>query len=138
MYPPLHLGRFCVRWRCFAGRMGFMIAGIAFLLAFQLTGEVVVRSAGLPLPGPVLGLAFLLLGLRVGGIAEAVEPVARALLGNLSLLFVPAGVGVVGHLGLLATDGVAILLAILVSTVAALLTTVGVFVAVSRVCGGKR
>lgn len=114
-----------------------MIAGLAYLLAFQLAGEVVVRGLGLPLPGPVLGLAFLLLAMRVERVSAAVEPVARVLLANLSLLFVPAGVGVVGHLGLLATDGVAMLLAILASTVAALLAGVGVFVLMSRFTGER-
>ena len=112
-----------------------MIEGLAYLLGFQLAGEVIVRGLGLPLPGPVLGLAFLLVFLRIARIRAAVEPVARMLLQNLSLLFVPAGVGVVGHLGLLATDGVAVLVAILVSTVAALLASVGVFVLVSRLTG---
>ncbi len=114
-----------------------MIAGLAYLLSFQLLGEVIVRGLGLPLPGPVLGLAMLLVALQAPRISQAVEPVARVLLANLSLLFVPAGVGVVGHLGLLATDGVAMLAAILVSTVAALAAAVGAFLLVARWTGNR-
>ena len=114
-----------------------MIAGICCLLALQLAGEVVVRGLGMTLPGPVLGFVFLLVCLRVGWVSRAVEPVARVLLPNLSLLYVPAGVGVVGHLGLLASDGVAIVVAILASTIAAMLAAAGVFIAVSRLTGSR-
>ncbi len=37
-----------------------MIARIAVILACQLAGEVVARSFGLPVPGPVLGMAVML------------------------------------------------------------------------------
>lgn len=78
-----------------------MIASIAVILACQLAGEVLTRGLGLPVPGPVLGMValFAVLALRAR-LPEppawlGVEPVGRFLLANLSLLFVPAGVGVV-------------------------------------------
>ena len=52
---------------------------------------------------------------------------SAALLSSLSLLFVPAGVGVVQYFDLLAAHGVALALALVASTVLTLLTTVGVF-----------
>ncbi|MEY9460536.1 putative effector of murein hydrolase LrgA (UPF0299 family) [Bradyrhizobium ottawaense] len=56
-----------------------MIAGLSLILLCQLVGEAIVRGVGLPMPGPVLGMAFLLLllltrdhftALRRGPIAE--------------------------------------------------------------------
>ena len=42
-----------------------MIPALATLLACQLLGEVVVRWASLPVPGPVVGLALLLAALAL-------------------------------------------------------------------------
>ena len=62
---------------------------------------------------------------------------ARGLLAALPLLFVPAGVGVVQHMGLLREQGLALAVALVVSTVATLLATVGVFLLVKRLTGAK-
>jgi holin-like protein len=87
-----------------------MINALLTLLAYQLAGEVLARSLGLPLPGPVLGmlLLFATLFLR-GGIPPAVRTTAETLLQHLSLLFVPAGVGVMLHLSLLRSQWLPIL-----------------------------
>ncbi|MDP2793116.1 MAG: CidA/LrgA family protein [Sulfurisoma sp.] len=37
-----------------------MIGALTLLLLFQLAGEIVVPAFGLPLPGPVIGMALLL------------------------------------------------------------------------------
>ena len=117
-----------------------MLRGIFLLLACQLVGEVLTRTLSLPAPGPVIGLALLAGGLglwaRRSGPAQVDETdvgkAANALLGVLSLLFVPAGVGVVQYFDLLARYGVALGAALIVSTVLTLLATVGVFVFVKR------
>ena len=49
----------------------------------------------LPLPGPVLGLLILLVALRWTAVRAPVGAAADVLLGHLSLLFVPVGVGVI-------------------------------------------
>jgi len=119
-----------------------MIRGFAVLLLCQLVGEIVSRALGLPVPGPVLGLALLVVGL-VGWNrfrpfsdkalqASPVGQVADGLLSALALLFVPAGVGVVQYLGLIGSYGVALGLALVVSTFATLLATVGTFLLVKR------
>ena len=110
-----------------------MLNGILLLLASQLAGEALARATGLSVPGPVIGMAMLagLLLLRPR-LHEVVGPVAGALLSNLSLLFIPAAVGVVQVLPLLASEGVAIAAAILVSTVASLIVTALTFRAVNR------
>jgi holin-like protein len=61
-----------------------------------------------------------------------VENTSRGLLANLSLLFVPAGVGVVQKLDLLAEHGIAIMLILAVSVVVTLLATVVTFRIASR------
>jgi putative effector of murein hydrolase LrgA (UPF0299 family) len=119
-----------------------MIASLSLILLCQLAGEVIVRGLGLPMPGPVLGLLFLLLLLlardRFKVLArgplqrDGVESASRGLLANLSLLFVPAGVGVVQKLDLVAAHGIAVAAVLLVSVVVTLLVTVATFLVASR------
>ncbi len=114
-----------------------MIASLSVLLSFQLAGEIAARGLGLSVPGPVIGMTLLIGGFALlPRLVEVVAPTARVLLANLSLLFVPAGVGVVGHVDRLGDDGVAVLVAIVLSTVAAIVAGVGAFVGVSRLVGG--
>jgi len=113
-----------------------MIPALTLLLLCQLAGEVIARGLGLTVPGPVIGMGLIVaLFLIVPRSAEAVRPAAAVLLGNLSLLFVPAGVGIVGHLDRLGAQGVAILTAIVVSTVLAMAVGALVFAAVARLVG---
>ena len=92
------------------------IQGLAWLLTMQSMGELVSRGLALPLPGPVIGMMLLLLALRVPAVREPVAACANFLLSHLSLLFVPVGVGVMTHLGLLGQYGVRMLLVIVLST----------------------
>lgn len=122
-----------------------MVFGFTVLLACQLAGEIAARALNLPVPGPVLGFVLLVAGLavahrrrtRAAAFEErAVVRAADATLGNLSLLFVPAGVGVVDQLGVLRSEALPIGGALLASTVLTLLVTVLVFVGVKRLAGG--
>lgn len=101
-----------------------MIAALATLLVFQLLGEALVRTLGLPVPGPVLGLALLLplLAWRPAVLAM-VRPTAQTLLQHLSLLFVPAGVGVMLHLSRIGEEALAIGVALVLSTWIGLVVT---------------
>ncbi len=115
-----------------------MIPALATILLFQLAGEVVARGLGLTLPGPVLGMVGLLAAFGlVPGLAAMVRPTAQGLLAHLSLLFVPAGVGVVAHMGVLRADGLALALALLVSTAAAIAVGALTFAAVARLTGNR-
>jgi holin-like protein len=125
-----------------------MIASLSLILLCQLAGEVFVRGLALPLPGPVVGLA-LLLGLllardRFAALARgplqggSVEHASRGMLANLSLLFVPAGVGVVQKLDLVAAHGIAFLGVLAISVVVTLLATVATFLAASRLMARGR
>ena len=113
-----------------------MIRALALILVCQLLGEVGARSAGWPLPGPVLGMA-LLWGLMSAAppVADLVRPVGEGILRHLSLLFVPAGVGVVGHAATLGPQALALGLAIVASTVLAIAAGAGAFVLVARLTG---
>ena len=101
-----------------------MLAGLTWLLVFQCLGEALVYLTGLPVPGPVVGMLLLFVGLRLrGAIPEALNTAATGLLQHLSLLFVPAGVGVMLHFGRVADEWAAIVAAIVVSTVLAVAGT---------------
>ena len=119
-----------------------MIASLSLILLCQLAGEVFVRGIGLPMPGPVIGLMLLLLLLlmrdRFAVLARGplqgggVETTSAGLLANLSLLFVPAGVGVVQKIDLIVHHGIAFLGVLAISVLITLLVTVGTFLLASR------
>jgi len=115
-----------------------MIRALTLILLCQLAGETVSRALALPVPGPVLGMALLwALMSAFAPLARAVVPVGEGILRHLSLLFVPAGVGVVGHVSQLGTQALGLALAILVSTVLAIIAGALAFVAVARLTGSR-
>jgi holin-like protein len=90
---------------------------LALLLTCQLIGEVISLYLRLPIPGPVVGMTLLFVGLLVRrGVPTGLARTAEGLLEHLSLLFVPAGVGVMLHASLLADQWIALSVALLVST----------------------
>ena len=101
-----------------------MLDALLVLLGLQLVGELVVRLLHWPLPGPVLGMALLWLGLLLRPRwAEAIKPTAQGFLQHLSLLFVPAGVGVMLHLNRLGDEALAIGVALVLSTLIGMAVT---------------
>jgi len=117
--------------------MSPLLTGLTWLLVFQCVGEALVWATGASVPGPVAGMGLLLIALRLRGgrDVEAERPLAVAgdgLARHLSLLFVPAGVGVMLHAGRLVDEGVAIGIALVVSTVLALAVGGLVFQAMIR------
>ncbi len=117
-----------------------MVRAFAILLVCQLTGEGIVYLSGAPVPGPVIGLLVLAVGLalderraaRAPLEATALGQVAHGLLSHLSLLFVPAAVGIVQQGGALAANGAIIVVALLVSTILTLGVTAAVFAWAAR------
>jgi holin-like protein len=105
-----------------------VLPGLLALLACQLVGEFLVRLVGVPAPGPVVGMALLLVVLQVREPAagSSLVRVAEGLLRHLQLLFVPAGVGVVQYLGLVGASVVPLVAGLLLSWLAALLSTAAV------------
>jgi len=100
-----------------------MLFHLTLVLGCQLAGETLVAITGLPLPGPVAGMALLFAGLLLGGLPDGLGRVADTLLGMLALMFVPAGVGVMLHVPLIARDLVPISVALLVSTLVTIAVT---------------
>jgi holin-like protein len=99
-----------------------VLTQLGILMMFQFVGETLVASLGLSFPGPLCGMLLLLLYLYLrGGASEDLSNVGSKLIDNLGLLFVPAGAAIVGYGPLFATDGIAILAAIVASTLLAVL-----------------
>ncbi len=115
-----------------------MIQAMLPLLLCQLAGEAISRALHLPLPGPVLGLILILIGFTLWPpLIARVRDTAQGFLNHLSLLFVPAGVGVVGHLDELGKTGPRLLVALVVSTILAIAVGALTFAAVARLTGSK-
>jgi len=113
-----------------------MIIHLTILLGFQLFGEVAARALSLTLPGPVIGMTALFLScIAIPRLATYIMPTTTVLLAHLSLLFVPAGVGVIGHLDKFGSDGLALGAAIIGSTVLAIVAGVLTFIGVRRLTG---
>jgi len=77
---------------------GTLLGAIFLILFCQLAGEVFVRLVNAPVPGPVFGMVLLFLYLCIKRhVPQSIETVGGTLLSHLSLLFVPAGVGVIRY-----------------------------------------
>ncbi|WP_166267681.1 CidA/LrgA family protein [Marinobacter caseinilyticus] len=114
--------------------------GITLLLIYQLVGEVSVRLLELPIPGPVMGMVMLFISLVLSDpVKAAVEPAATSLLSHLSLLFVPAGVGLMVHFHRLAEEWLPISTTLIVGTIVTMAVTAWVMQLAGRwVTGEKR
>ena len=98
-----------------------MLSALTQLLIFQLAGEVVARGLALPIPGPVLGMLFLFIALMLRqGPDKELQTTSQNLLQHLSLLFVPAGTGIMVHLHRVADEWLPLLLSLVISTAATL------------------
>ena len=101
-----------------------MLESLAVLLLCQLIGEFIVLFLELPVPGPVVGMLLLFLGLMIrGNVPEPLSQTANGLLAQLSLLFVPAGVGVMTHLTLLGNQWLPLSASLIVSTLLTIAVT---------------
>lgn len=110
-----------------------MIGAIALLLVCQLAGEAIHRLTGLPLPGSVIGMVLLLAWLAmVPRERLTLTQVTGWLTAHLSIMFVPAAVGLMEEGAILSRYGLGIVVATSVSTVLTLAVTALVFRAVAR------
>jgi holin-like protein len=110
-----------------------LLNGITLLLVYQLLGETAVRLMAIPVPGPVLGMLMLFVTLLIrGAVPKSVDSAATGLLTHLSLLFIPAGVGLLVHLERIGEEWLPITLALLFSTIITMATTAAVVMATHR------
>lgn len=104
-----------------------ILNGITILLIYQLAGEISVLLLGIPVPGPVLGMIMLFLTLLVRNrSSESLDATATALLSHLSLLFVPAGVGIIVHFDRIIEEWIPLTAALVVSTVVTMMATAAI------------
>ncbi len=101
-----------------------MLGFLTLIFACQLVGESIVSFTGLPVPGPVVGMAILFAGLLFkGSLPSGLSRTADTLIANLALLFVPAGVGVLLHIKLIGADLVPISISLVGSTLLTIAVT---------------
>lgn len=101
-----------------------MLNTFAILLLFQCLGEGIAFAFHLPIPGPVIGMLLLFAALaRSPRLMAIVEETGSALLRHLSLLFVPAGVGIMAAGASVSGHWLAVALALVGSTLLTLAVT---------------
>lgn len=102
-----------------------MLEAIARVIVWLGLAEILTRLGLVPVPGPVIGLVLLYLDLLWHkALPDDLGRLADRMLALFGLLFVPAGVGVVAHAGVLQAELVPILAAIIGGTVVTLLATI--------------
>ncbi len=110
-----------------------MLEYFTLILVCQLLGEFAITTMDVPFPGPVVGMVLLFVFLLIkGSVPEQLGHVSNALLNNLSLLFVPAGVGVMVHFKLLGTDAWPLSVALVASTLLTVAVTALVMAFLSK------
>lgn len=115
------------------------INGLTILMVYQLIGEITARYFSLPIPGPVLGMLMLFVTLAIKGkVHDTLEKTATGLLSHLSLLFIPAGVGMMVHFDRIANEWIAISIALVLSTIITLLGSAAIMTVVSKFVSDTR
>jgi putative effector of murein hydrolase LrgA (UPF0299 family) len=101
-----------------------MLFAFAILLLFQCLGEAISHALALPVPGPVIGMLLLFVALLLSpALMEKLEATGNALLSHLSLLFVPAGVGIVAAASSVEGHWLAVLASLVIGTTLTLAVT---------------
>lgn len=97
---------------------------LLIIFLFLSLGELVVWLTGVPVPSSIIGLLLLTAALQLKIVKlRQVEGVADFLVKNLGFFFVPAGIGVMVHLDLIAQQWMPIVVASVVSIVVVLVVT---------------
>ncbi len=95
-----------------------MLFGILVLLLAAFAGDLISTFSGLPVPGTVFGILLVLIYLALyKKVPHSLKLVSDGLLKYLALFYVPAGVGLISYLDLLAQDWGKILISLLVSSI---------------------
>ncbi len=104
------------------------IKQIFWIFLFALAGEVLSLLIPIAIPGSVIGMVLLFFALHFGWLnMERVADVGNFLTGNMAIFFVPAGVGLMAHLDILASIWGRLLCIIVISLIT-VLTLVGTIV----------
>ena len=101
-----------------------MILQFGILMAFLAMGEFIVMATGIPVPSSIIGMLLLTASLHFRIVKlRQVDSLASFLVHNLGFFFVPAGVGLINCLGLIAEQWVPIVGASVGSTVVIIAVT---------------
>jgi holin-like protein len=101
-----------------------MLEGLTILIFLQFVGEILAGITRAPIPGPVIGLGLLAAyALWRGAVPRPVEIAGDAILKHLSLLFVPAGVGLIAFGDRLITEGLRLAIVLVASTAVTMAVT---------------
>jgi len=110
-----------------------LLSNFTVIALFEQLGETLRQLIGLPVPGPVIGMALLWMALiSHGELPEGFDSTADGILRYLPILFVPAGVGAMGHFETLRAQWPAIAAAIIGSSVVAVAVTAATMLALDR------
>lgn len=113
-----------------------MILQCAVLFVFLAIGELVVSATGVPVPSSIIGMLALTAALKLKIVRLMwVDKVSDFLVRNLGFFFVPAGVGLISRLGLIAEQWIPIVGATVISTVVIIAVTGWVHQYVRRLTG---
>ncbi len=94
-----------------------MLFCFVILFCFQALGECFSHYLRLPIPGPVIGMVLLFFALLIWPrLLQKIESAAMDLLQHLSLLFIPAGVGIMVSYTQVGAAWFAVLASMLIST----------------------
>ncbi|WP_147692584.1 CidA/LrgA family protein [Vogesella mureinivorans] len=101
-----------------------MIETFIWLLAYQFIGEVIARSLGWPVPGAVLGMLLLFITLCARrGVPRALRDNIPRLMTHMSLLFIPAGVGILAFWPMLSAHPLSLPILLVVATLSTFIIT---------------
>lgn len=116
-----------------------MLNAIALLLTCQLAGEVICQYFAIPVPGPVAGMVLMIAVFHSApATRDALHETSNGILRHLSLLFVPAGVGVMLHAATVLDEWLAIVVSLLLGTAVTLMATALTVKFAARLVGLQR
>lgn len=115
-----------------------MLKAFTTLLLFQLLGETLVGLTGILIPGPVIGMLLLWIALHIkNGASNELSQLSQNLISHLSLLFLPAGVGLFFLPPAIQQYWPAVLGAMVIGTFVSMIATGGLAKALTR-SGGQQ
>jgi holin-like protein len=101
-----------------------MLVQVAVIFLCLAFGEALVELTGIKIPGSIIGMIMLTTLLQSGLIKpRQVSGACQALISNMGFFFIPAGVGLMLYLDLIAAEWIPILVASALSTVIVMLVT---------------
>ena len=101
-----------------------MIRQFVVIFGFLAVGEAIVAMTDVKLPSSIIGMLLLTVSLKLGWIKLAwVKGISDFLLTNIAFLFVPSGVAIMLYMNMIEPNIVAIVIAMVTSTVIVLVVT---------------